>query len=57
MSDFSEFTHQHSLPDSDPGYRDYEDQIGDMIDGSNCPDGWHQECDPDYPDNCSCEID
>ncbi|WPL23110.1 hypothetical protein [Thiorhodovibrio frisius] len=52
MSDLSEYTHDYST-----GERDLDDEINDMIDGTNCPDGWHQECDSDYPDNCSCEPD
>lgn len=57
MSLFSEWSHNYSLPEGDPDYRNLDDEIADMMDGSNCPDGLHRECDPEYPDDCHCESD
>jgi hypothetical protein len=57
MSALSEWFHNYSLFESDPDYRSMDDEINDMMDGRNCGEDYHRECDPEYRDSCWCEPD
>lgn len=54
MSALSEITLFFSLFEDDPDYRNEDDEMSDMLDGSHCSDGWYREGEPEYSDDRIC---